>query len=116
MDVDALPRAGDWDEDSATWDGDSNRMRGSFGAGAFAVRPEQRARHRHEVDVTDAVNDLLSSSRDSRFATFMLSTRDSGGVDFASREWDWGAAEPQLVILLSDLVRGPIEMGIVFTL
>ena len=84
---------------------------------------QQKVEHRHDVDVSQAITTLLwsnrgegpPSSKDVSYATFQFST-DSGRVVFASREWNGGDAEPELIILLADDTVSQVAVSVLLDL
>ena len=109
--VSVLPKAGDWDEDSVSWD--VIRQQGQYRAGRFDVdtfKLKEKGQLQHDVDVSAAVRDILSSHEqnepgkksDELLLTFKLSTENGSTVDFASREWDGSSAQPTLFLSYSE--------------
>ncbi|KAL7547031.1 hypothetical protein ACHAWF_010344 [Thalassiosira exigua] len=107
--VDVLPAAGDWREGAATWDRGVSSV-GSYRAASFDVhefRSEMEGRNRHKVDVTRSIDAAISKKAGTTYLTFELSTEPGESVVFASREWNEGAAQPELVVLLAQPTDSP---------
>ena len=102
--VGVLPQAGDWNEASLTWRDAGSSRTGSFVVNQFQFESSQI--QRHEVDVLRAVeNSLLptfESIAPSDMVTFELFTESGSIVQFASREWNEGILQPELLVYLSD--------------
>ncbi|KAL9183077.1 hypothetical protein ACHAXT_004864 [Thalassiosira profunda] len=117
VNVELLPSAGRWVGPSVTY---TNPVPSSaaYGVGSFSVEgyPYQRTaifnrlQRIHEVDVTRAFRYPVDPKYPNSLS-FRLYSDDisSGRVDFASREWNNGFAQPELVIELSDTEFETIE-------
>ena len=109
VNIEVMPRAGDWDEGSITWDNNIEST-GSFQVASFSVQESPRRsetdkpQQLHEVDAKSSLSTTLldeDRSGGKAFLTFKISSDSIGKVDFASREWDRGAAKPELVVTLA---------------
>ncbi|KAL7436170.1 hypothetical protein ACHAXH_006809, partial [Discostella pseudostelligera] len=102
--VGVLPQAGDWNEGLLTWTDAGSSRAGSFVVNQFQSDSSQT--RRHEVDVLRAIENALRPSfqggAPSGIVTFELYTESGSIAQFASREWNGGALEPELRIYLSD--------------
>ena len=102
--VGVLPQAGDWNEGSLTWMDAGSSRGGSFVVNQF--QSENTQTRRHEVDVLRAIENSVRPSfqggAPSGIVTFELYTESGSIVQFASREWNEGTLQPELVIYLSD--------------
>jgi hypothetical protein len=119
--VGVLPQAGDWNEGLLTWTDAGSSRAGSFVVNQFQSDSSQT--RRHEVDVLRAIENALRPSfqggAPSGIVTFELYTESGSIAQFASREWNGGALEPELRIYLSDnssvsslvhLIRGMLDI------
>lgn len=102
--VGVLPQAGDWNEGSLTWRDVGSSRTGSFVVNQF--QSENSQAQRHEVDVLRVVENSLrptfQGTAPSGIVTFELYTESGSIVQFASREWNEGILQPELLVHLSD--------------
>ncbi len=100
VDVDVLPYAGAWIEDTLTWNAPPNatdavktdtfKWAGTMGDFQY---------HLLEADVTDAItSSVVTETRGANDVTFRLSTESEGFLFFASRRWNNGDGMPMLVV------------------
>jgi hypothetical protein len=102
VDVDVLPYAGGWIEDTLTWNSPPNTTdAATTNTFLWAGEMGDVEFHLLEVDVTAAVlSSVVTTTRGANDVTFRLSTESGGFLFFASRRWNNGDGMPTLVIRL----------------
>lgn len=109
--VDILQKAGMWDESLISYANPILQSRQSLKVGSFSVAEypyttganTNGLQGLHEIDVTDAFRDSYSTDGFDTLTFKLYSEVDSTGrVDFASKEWNGGLNQPELIIKLSD--------------